>query len=279
MKNSIFILLIFLSISIFGQQQERKLLQNEASPQEMKRLNKTSAYSYGSHNGGSYSYGYGNSEVFIKTAGQAYFTVEIGNQIISNPYGKFRFFDISSGKNILSIYQNGYLIYRTQISVRSNSRIILEFVYNKLYLIDMYPISGHNDFMFNNVHSINHITSSQIGNNSTIDNLNLTPHNMYNSFEMNPVQFKQFKEMLDKTASFDSEKLEVIDMQVATGAFFNSRQIIEILDMFNFESKKVKAAKKLYENCIDRNNYFLVIDSFSFNSSKRELTNFIKNHQ
>ncbi len=278
MKNSIFILLIFLSISTFAQQ-ERKLLRNEASAQEMKRLNKTSAYSYGSHYGSSYSYGYGNSEVFIKTAGQAYFTVEIGNQIISNPYGKFRFFDISSGKNILSIYQNGYLIYRTQISVRSNSRIILEFVYNKLYLIDMYPISGHNDFMFNNVHSINHITSSQIGNNSTINNPNITPHNMYNSFEMNPAQFKQFKRMLDKTASFDSEKLEMIDMQVATGAFFNSRQIIEILDMFNFESKKIKAAKKLYESCIDRNNYFLVIESFSFNSYRKELTNFIKNHQ
>jgi hypothetical protein len=51
-------------------------------------------------------------------------------------------------------------------------------------------------------------------------------------------------------------------------------QIAGLVKMMTFESNKLALAKAAYPNCIDRNNYYLVNDAFTFSSSVTELTNF-----
>ncbi|WP_435522376.1 hypothetical protein [Chryseobacterium indoltheticum] len=56
---------------------------------------------------------YGYAEVFLRIPEQGNFSVELADQLISNNSGKYRFFDLPSGRIPISIYENGYLMYRT----------------------------------------------------------------------------------------------------------------------------------------------------------------------
>ena len=67
------------------------------------------------------------SEVFLRIPDRGFFTVTLGDQQISGATGKFRFFDVRSGSVPMSIYLNGFLIYRTTIVAHQNSRTVLDY--------------------------------------------------------------------------------------------------------------------------------------------------------
>ena len=84
---------------------------------------------------------YGYSEVFLRIPDRGFFTVTLGDQQISGATGKFRFFDVRSGSVPMSIYLNGFLIYRTTIVAHQNSRTVLDyFVEYGLYELAVYPV-------------------------------------------------------------------------------------------------------------------------------------------
>ena len=57
----------------------------------------------------------------------------------------------------------------------------------------------------------------------------------------------------------------------------STRQIANICKLFNFESNRLEFAKYAYRRCVDPNNYFLIDEVFTFDSSKKELYNYIRN--
>lgn len=73
--------------------------------------------------------------------------------------------------------------------------------------------------------------------------------------------------------SFDSNKL-AIAKQAAAANRMTAAQVAGLVRMLTFESSKLELAKAAYANCVDRNNYYLVNDAFTFSSSISELTNF-----
>ncbi len=79
--------------------------------------------------------------------------------------------------------------------------------------------------------------------------------------------------IIDK-ASFDNDKLTIARQAVRQNGVY-ANQVLQIMDMFNFESTKLKFAKFAYKYCIDRNNYYMVNQGFSFNSSIKSLDNYI----
>ncbi len=257
MKRIILIILVLSSISIFSQSKTRQLLRNEAVKSERSIERNVSAYHYGNDRV-TYSRR-GDSEVFLQISERGYFTVEIDNQMMSTPNGKFRFFEINSGRNILSIYKNGFLIYRTRISVPRSSRMILNLSYNSLYLMDVYRIYNQDDVWIDDIY-IDDSYNDDFG---------------YGRLEMNAQEFGLFKRRL-KSVNFDKDRIELIEMQLSTGTEFRAAQIREIMKTFDFEKGKLRIAKKLYLHCIDSRNYYLVMDEFDFSSSKRELNRFIR---
>ena len=74
--------------------------------------------------------------------------------------------------------------------------------------------------------------------------------------------------------SFDSSKLTVAK-QVISANPMTASQILGICKLFSFESNKLEFAKFAYANCVDQNKYYLLNEAFSYESSKRELNNFI----
>ncbi|KUJ55565.1 DUF4476 domain-containing protein [Chryseobacterium aquaticum] len=210
---------------------------------------------------------YGSSEVFLRIPEQGYFSVELGDQQISNSSGKYRFFDLPSGRIPISIYDNGFLIYRTTLNVRNNSRLVLDFFTNQgLYLLDSYPIQ--NDYYgFNNW---NDVWNNPYGN---------TGNDWSGNYPdvMNDNAFREFFDVMKKNSSFDDNKIAFINQQ-SRFSMFTSQQINVLVKDLSFDKNKLILAKSLFSKCVDKQRYFVVGEALDFEKSRRELMDFISKY-
>ncbi|MDC8099834.1 DUF4476 domain-containing protein [Chryseobacterium rhizosphaerae] len=277
--KKIFISLMFLAgISVWAQEAGKagELLKNEASTTEMQspnslsRGNKTFDHNTANQNnkiknpGYQWNKNYGYAEVFLRIPEQGFFTVEIGDQMMANGSGKYRFFDLQSGRIPIAIYENGFLMYRTTLMLRNNSRMVLDFFTNEgLYLLDSYPVQGQ--YGFNDWNDVwNNPYGNQSGNWNNAGNV------------MDNTTFRQFFEMLQRNEKFDDGKIAMINQQMRNSRF-TAAQIRDLVKSISFDKNKLSLAKSMYRNCADKNKYFLVSDAFDFESSKRELMEYVTN--
>jgi len=207
---------------------------------------------------------YGYAEVFLRIPEQGNFSVELADQLIANNSGKYRFFDLPSGRIPISIYENGFLMYRTTLNVRNNSRLVLDFFTDEgLYLLDSYPLQngyyGFNDW--------NDIWNNPYGNSGNMGNINY-PNVMDNQ------TFQQFLSTMKQDAWFDDKKITFINQQ-GRHAMFTSEQISVLVKDLSFDKNKIALAKSLFSKCVDKQKYFVVGDAFDFESSRRDLMDFV----
>ncbi|WP_276964187.1 DUF4476 domain-containing protein [Chryseobacterium sp.] len=205
---------------------------------------------------------YGYAEVFLRIPEQGFFTVEVGDQMMANGSGKYRFFDLSSGRIPISIYDNGFLIYRTTLMVRNNNRMVLDFFTNEgLYLLDSYPVQ--NQYGFNDWNDVwNNPYGNQPGG------------GYYNGNAMDNNSFRHFFDTMMQNERFDDGKLTMIHQQMRV-SMFTSAQIRDLVKAILFDDKKLALAKSIYRNCVDREHYIVVTDAFDFESSRRELMEYV----
>lgn len=267
--------MLVMGVSSFAQQAGKagELLRNEASATEMripkfdtksKTFDRNQENESGRIKNPNYQWNnnYRYAEVFLRIPEQGFFTVEVGDQMIANGSGKYRFFDLQSGRIPISIYENGFLIYRTSLMLRNNSRMVLDFFTNEgLYLLDSYPVQGQYGF-----NDWNDLWNNPYGNQS--GNWN-NPGNV-----MDNATFRQFFEMLQKNEKFDDGKLAMINQQMRN-SMFTAVQIRDLVKSLSFDKNKLALAKSMYSNCVDKNKYFVVYDAFDFENSKRELRDYI----
>ncbi|MEY8760726.1 DUF4476 domain-containing protein [Chryseobacterium tongliaoense] len=281
MKNIFISLMFFAGINSFAQEAGKAgdLLKNEASATEMqspkslntknntfnqsKYRNSTSSNQKVKNPDYQWNTNYGYAEVFLRIPEQGFFTVEVDDQAISNGSGKYRFFDLSSGRVPISIYDNGFLIYRTTLMLRNNNRLVLDFFTNEgLYLLDSYPVQGQ----YSGFSDWNDVWNNPYGNQSG------NWHNGGNV--MDDTTFGKFIEMLERNEKFDDGKMAMINQQMRS-SLFTSYQIKSLVKSLSFDRNKLDLAKSMYRKCADKNKYFLVYDAFDYESSKRELMEFI----
>ncbi|WP_297982422.1 DUF4476 domain-containing protein [uncultured Chryseobacterium sp.] len=295
MKKIFTISAMAFSMLIFAQEAGRvgELLKNEANKSEMQtqrqavgnrsannsKVLDNSAYRNGNRDRDNKQYkaktyqwnnNYGNSEVFLRIPERGYFSVEVGDQVMSNASGKFRFFDLAAGNVPISIYEDGYLVYRTKLNVRNNMRMVLDFFSNKgLYLLDSYQVQGKT-YGFNEWDDVwNNPYANQNGNwNNGYEN------NGYYQNVMSSRQFADFFNAMNKSANFDEERTRFISQQMRD-ANFTSDQIFKMLKEYSFDKNRLQMAKQLYAKCVDRKNFYLVYDAFDFDSAKRDLSNYV----
>lgn len=287
MKKIITLCLFTLSTLTFAQEAGKKgeLLKNEASATEMKTQRSTDLpRSTSSNQSGNRSltrsdnrntktlYNWnqntGYSEVFLRIPEYGYYTVEIDDQVISSSSGKYRFFDLKSGRMMLSIYQDRYLVYRTSLNVRNNTRMVLDFFNNYgLYLLDSYRVQGQMygfnewDDVWNNPYNSSPNYNNQPGYNQSKE-------------VMDNRSFDNFVQTLKRNATFDKDKMAYIEQQVKS-ALFTSQQISTLLSTFSFDDTRLQAGKLMYDYCIDIKNFYIVYESFDFDKNKKELMNYV----
>jgi len=91
---------------------------------------------------------------------------------------------------------------------------------------------------------------------------------------MSPQDYESAYQIISKE-SFDSSRL-TIAKQVISSNPMSASQIVEICKLFSFENNKLEFAKYAYTYCTEKNKYFLLNEAFTYESSKRELDEYIK---
>jgi len=86
---------------------------------------------------------------------------------------------------------------------------------------------------------------------------------------MNPNQFCQLKDAIDR-AWFEEGKIAIFKQALAYN-YFTAAQVLDLMNQFGFESSKLQVAEMAYAKTVDRNNYYIVDNGFSFSSSIDEL--------
>ena len=206
---------------------------------------------------------YGYSEVFLRIPDRGFFTVTLGDQQISGATGKFRFFDVRSGSVPMSIYLNGFLIYRTTIVAHQNSRTVLDyFVEYGLYELAVYPVDKQwyggewNDIWNDPYRAGSHL--------ATDPRVPVMPEEVFANF------YNSYRKL-----TFDKERIAFINQQRNTA--YTCAQIKQLLRVFDFDNNKVEMGKQLYDLCADKGNIFTIYDIFTFDSYKRQLMEYVSN--
>ena len=78
--------------------------------------------------------------------------------------------------------------------------------------------------------------------------------------------------------SFQDSKLKIAKQFVSVN-YFTATQIKELAGLFSFEDDRLNFAKFAYDYTVDKRNYFVVNDVFSYSASKETLMDYIKNRK
>ena len=206
---------------------------------------------------------YGYSEVFLRIPDRGFFTVTLGDQQISGATGKFRFFDVRSGSVPMSIYLNGFLIYRTTIVAHQNSRTVLDyFVEYGLYELAVYPVDKQwYGGEWNDIWNDPYRAGSLLATDPRVPGM---PEEVFANF------YNSYRKL-----TFDKERIAFINQQRNTA--YTCAQIKQLLRVFDFDNNKVEMGKQLYDLCADKGNFFTIYDIFTFDSYKRQLMEYVSN--
>ena len=90
---------------------------------------------------------------------------------------------------------------------------------------------------------------------------------------MKPQDYDQAYQLI-ANETFDSSRLTVAQ-QVISSNPMSASQILGICKLFSFENNKLEFAKYAYPYCTDKNKYYLLNEAFSYESSKRDLSDYI----
>ncbi len=78
-----------------------------------------------------------------------------------------------------------------------------------------------------------------------------------------------------KAEDFSDSKLKILS-DVVEHSYFKCSQVGRIMDLFDFDADKVKAAAMMYPKVVDKGNFFTVYQHLEFDGSKDELRKKIK---
>ena len=78
---------------------------------------------------------------------------------------------------------------------------------------------------------------------------------------------------------YDSNRLKMADMVFSTGGYMTTAQITRVSRYFDYDSNRIKFLKKAYYNCVDRYNFYLVLATLDYSSSREKIIKFVLEEQ
>ena len=74
---------------------------------------------------------------------------------------------------------------------------------------------------------------------------------------------------------YDSNRLKMADMIFNTDGYMTSAQITEVSAMFDYDSNRIKFLKKAYLSCVDCHNFYRVLGTLEYSSSREKIMKFV----
>ena len=94
---------------------------------------------------------------------------------------------------------------------------------------------------------------------------------------MRSSDFTQAKETIRKEW-FENTRL-TIAKQIIDRNYFTSQQVKEMVLLFTFENNRLDIAKYAYGKTVDKGNYFIINDAFTFSNNKESLSRYIREYK
>lgn len=231
-----------------------------------------------------------NSELEVKLWNNSSFQVVFDNHTFAKS-NRFGLDNIKPGVHqiqVLKLKPNKYghgglkqVLYSGTIKIPKNAKMKAIVTPSRNLDIQIVRQNNHYDHQancgFSNGYSCNCHSYNGWNNNSCVEEYGYEyDSHSYGPSAMTNQEFNNLFNMVENT-SFDDSKLSIVK-QALTYNYLNTEQVSLLLDLFSFESYKLKLAKHTYPKVIDPQNFYLVNEQFTFNSSKKELSEFINNY-
>ncbi len=91
---------------------------------------------------------------------------------------------------------------------------------------------------------------------------------------MSPEAFGRFYNSV-KNTPFDDQRIKLIDTALVTSNF-TTDQCRQLTGFFTFDDKKMQVMQMMYPNIMDKSNFFTLIETLTFISSKDKMNEFVK---
>lgn len=210
-------------------------------------------------------------ELFIQVTAPGVYYATVSNQVHYNQNNIFRFFDLESGYiKIQTVNQtNNNVLYNGSIYIENDERVIAQInTFGSLSIIKKIKISIENWY-----------TTIESDNGQGTPNHHTNPPspwnnpNANNQHDVNNSAFQKFLTVL-KNESYDSNRLKTAKSYISKSTF-SAEQIAEMSKTFSYDSGRLDFAKVAYNQCVDKNNYFLLRETFSYPSGYSSLLDYI----
>ncbi len=199
----------------------------------------------------------------LRTTGNYLFAVQVDNQYVSAPDRNFTIQNLSPGNHFVRIFRtraghNLREVYSGYVNIPFNSSVNTVYERNGririVNILALAPIYTYPDNHCNNPYPTQVVYQNVI----------------------TPICDADFNQLLHtlNNINFDSSRLSVAK-QIISNQHLSTDQVIRIMDLFTFDSSKLEFAKYAYGRTVDRNRYFQTYNSFTFNSSVDELSEYI----
>lgn len=203
--------------------------------------------------------------------------VTTSSQTQTNNNNKFKFYNLQGGFIPVKVVDqwSGQVLFQNNVSIPVDYKVqaVLD-QYGNMTITSSQPIYNNG----NNVGTVTYNGNSNWNNNqgnTGYGNWNNHPqhiqcgtvHNNTNTY------FSQFLETV-RNESFDSNRLKIAKTY-ANQTALTAEQIKQIATTFSFDSNRLEWAKTAYNSCVDKGNYFLLKNTFSFSSNYTDLMDYI----
>jgi uncharacterized protein DUF4476 len=204
-----------------------------------------------------------SSELILDAFGNTLFTVGLDNQYYNRPDYSYRILDIEPGTHYLQVntfnphYPHAVqTLFSGYVNIPVKSKISAKIDrFGRYRVLNVVPLCDA-PLVYN-------VPPYQYP----------VPAPYYSA--MSDYDFDNFRHTIE-TKSFESTRMEIAK-QVLSQRFVNTHQVIDLMNLLTFESSKLELAKFAFGRTIDKENFFRVNDAFTFESSIRDLDDYIRN--
>ncbi len=221
------------------------------------------------------------SELILRMYDNSPFSLVLDNQVYGTPCNNFRMGNIVPGNHFIQIIgatgsynQNlnninniNNVIYRGQFFIPQASRVYLMVdahgllrVLNVVPFTSFFPNTPYNNFNF--------------------PLLNDDPLNNYVPYSKNRIISQEsFDRLVLNLKDISADNMRLLAAKHAM--FYNSvtsEQVATLVKLFSFDKDRLDLAKYAFNFTLDKENYYLVTNSFIFSATKQELKTFLFNY-
>lgn len=216
------------------------------------------------------------SILLIQSADKADIRVVLDGKRFESDNNAMVISSISDGSHSLKVFRqkrNGIfnlsgkafeLVYNTTIQVKKNTQLSITIEKNGRAVLQENRIKGNKKYGDPYDNSYDYGRDGQWGDYD------------YNEAAARAMNDREFRSVL---SSIEKEWLESNKLKSATQIVrtnnLTTAQVEQLLLLFSFENNKLQLAKDAYDNTVDKRNYYMLFDVFSYNSSKTELERYI----